>query len=595
MSAAEPSPLLSVRPKRKTRFFLENAITKARRAALPPLPRSPALTLLFAAQVNPSEPKRASAQCFYCARNVSDCVRIRCAECPDELDLCVECFSVGAEVGPHKACHSYRVVDSLAFPFLTFDWSAEEELALLEALETYGLSSWTDVADHVGTKTKTQCHAHYCERYINAPTAPLPDLSAVIGKEGASALAVAQDAAAAVAAAAAPPPLPGAAEAAAAASLPAGAGAAAPPLSAGAAAALALASTGIAEEVARQALLASFARPSDPRLEGNSAEMTGFNAKRGEFDPEYDNEAELPLADMDFRKEDTAEERALKLRMVEVYNMRLDERARRRAFVLDRGLLNVKRTQAAERRRTPEERELAARCRVLARFHTPAEHEALLDGLASEARLRARVEELKEWRRAGITSLAEGDVYEAEKRRRATERARIRALEGAAAAAASAAAAAAAAGKLPNARLNRYLSRDPAPTAAAPAPGGALRELQKLHASDGAKGGGAVTAAGAAAGGRRPKAGAYLDLLGLPGAELLTSRERELCSACRLVPVHYLAVKSALIRASPLRRADARTMFRLDAHRAGAVYDLLLSCGLVADAAAARAATEPDA
>ena len=35
MSATEPSPLLSVRPKRKTRFFLENAITKARRAASP--------------------------------------------------------------------------------------------------------------------------------------------------------------------------------------------------------------------------------------------------------------------------------------------------------------------------------------------------------------------------------------------------------------------------------------------------------------------------------------------------------------------------------------------------------------------------------
>ena len=527
--------------------------------------------------MNPSEPKRASAQCFYCARNVSDCVRIRCAECPDELDLCVECFSVGAEVGPHKACHSYRVVDSLAFPFLTFDWSAEEELALLEALETYGLSSWTDVADHVGTKTKTQCHAHYCERYINAPTAPLPDLSAVIGKEGASALAVAQDAAAAAASAAAAPP-PAAADGAPSSLT---AGPSAPPLSAGAAAALALASTGIAEEMARQALLASFSRPADPRLEGNSAELTGFNAKRGEFDPEYDNEAELPLADMDFRKEDTAEERALKLRMVEVYNMRLDERARRRAFILDRGLLNVKRVQAVERRRTPEERELAARCRVLAHFHTPAEHEALLDGLATEARLRARTEELKEWRRAGITSLTEGDVYEAEKRRRATERARIRALEGAAAAAASAAAAAAAAGKLPNARLNRYLSRDPVSTAApAVPPGGALRELQKLHASDGVKAAAAAAAAGVPAGGRRPK-GTYLDLLGLPGAELLTSRERELCASCRLVPVHYLAVKEALIRASPLRRADARTMFRLDAHRVGSIYDLLASCGLV--------------
>ena len=83
-----------------------------------------------------------------------------------------------------------------------------------------------------------------------------------------------------------------------------------------------------------------------------------------------------------------------------------------------------------------------------------------------------------------------------------------------------------------------------------------------------------------------------MDLLGLPGAELLTSRERELCSSCRLVPVHYLAIKDALIRASPLRRADARTMFRLDAHRAGAVFDLLIASGLVVDAGA-RAAAEP--
>ena len=36
MSAPEPSPLLSVRPKRKTRFFLENAITKARAVRFPP-------------------------------------------------------------------------------------------------------------------------------------------------------------------------------------------------------------------------------------------------------------------------------------------------------------------------------------------------------------------------------------------------------------------------------------------------------------------------------------------------------------------------------------------------------------------------------
>lgn len=36
---------------------------------------------------------------------------------------------------------------------------------------------------------------------------------------------------------------------------------------------------------------------------------------------------------------------AQKLHLVEVYNRRLDERERRKAFVLDRGLLNVRKQQ----------------------------------------------------------------------------------------------------------------------------------------------------------------------------------------------------------------------------------------------------------
>ena len=31
----------------------------------------------------------------------------QCAECSD-FDLCVECFSVGVELHPHKASHKYR-------------------------------------------------------------------------------------------------------------------------------------------------------------------------------------------------------------------------------------------------------------------------------------------------------------------------------------------------------------------------------------------------------------------------------------------------------------------------------------------------------
>lgn len=74
---------------------------------------------------------------------------------------------------------------------------------------------------------------------------------------------------------------------------------------------------------------------------------------------------------------------------------RLDERKRRKEFILERGLLNVKRQQALDRKRTKEERELYNRCRVFMRYHSMEEHEALLNGLIAERKLRQRIEELQ--------------------------------------------------------------------------------------------------------------------------------------------------------------------------------------------------------
>jgi len=149
----------NVKPKRR-RVATENAITK----------------------VNPSEPKRALFHCNYCQKDISNVVRIKCAVCA-EMDLCVECFSVGVEPHPHKACHAYHVIDNLSFPMFTMDWGADEEVLLLEAIETYGLGNWTEVAEHVGSKTKLQCHAHYFDTYVNSSTTPLPDMSKVLGKD----------------------------------------------------------------------------------------------------------------------------------------------------------------------------------------------------------------------------------------------------------------------------------------------------------------------------------------------------------------------------------------------------------------------------
>lgn len=53
--------------------------------------------------------------CNNCAKDISNAIRIKCAVCPD-FDLCLECFSAGMEVAPHKSNHAYRVVDNLSFP-----------------------------------------------------------------------------------------------------------------------------------------------------------------------------------------------------------------------------------------------------------------------------------------------------------------------------------------------------------------------------------------------------------------------------------------------------------------------------------------------
>ena len=55
--------------------------------------------------------KLALYHCNYCNKDISGRVRIKCVMCPD-FDLCLECFSVGAEVTPHKCNHPYRVMVS---------------------------------------------------------------------------------------------------------------------------------------------------------------------------------------------------------------------------------------------------------------------------------------------------------------------------------------------------------------------------------------------------------------------------------------------------------------------------------------------------
>jgi transcriptional adapter 2-alpha len=82
--------------------------------------------------------------CDYCRRDITNIISIKCAECTD-FDLCVNCFSVGAEIPPHKNSHDYHVMDLITTPIFDPEWGADEELLLLELIESCGMGNWSGI------------------------------------------------------------------------------------------------------------------------------------------------------------------------------------------------------------------------------------------------------------------------------------------------------------------------------------------------------------------------------------------------------------------------------------------------------------------
>ncbi|GMH39953.1 hypothetical protein BSKO_07857 [Bryopsis sp. KO-2023] len=504
----------------------------------------------------------AKYHCNYCNKDISGLVRIKCAVCTD-FDLCLECFSVGVEVHPHQNTHGYRVVDDLSFPLFAPNWGADEELLLLEGVDMYGLGNWSSVAEHVGTKGKEECERHYYQIYLKSGVGPAPTPTNTPAHTAAGMHAET------------PPPkryrldssaetmksgkkmtqVSGEVSDQSGTPVPSGSG-----VKKG----RRLEHDGqcqgdvegesdkrnAVEEVGkgRRAAQKAGEKVGDDQEDvpgGNTYEVTGYNAKRDEFDPEYDNDAESCIADIEFNPADPEEIKEKKLRLLGIYNERLDERDVRREFVRERKLLNVKKQQVLEKRRPDELNELHAKMRVFARFLPQEEHEALVEGLYVEKKLREHIEILKEMRRKGHRTFSDAEAAERDTKTRRAIRSRY---------------------CVPRAKGASGQNK-----AGQNKPGSVLADW-------------------------RVKRGVKLDITLLPGWEILSAKERELCVASRFVPAHYLALKDRLLREADklgyFPRHDVKTFFRLEPTRALKVYDLILGSGWIRSSPAEPIAQE---
>ena len=485
----------------------------------------------------------ALVECAYCRTELMRCCRITCAV--SGLNLCAICFSVGVSIGEHRPHHPYRVSTNLGFSIFSEEWTAAEELQLNSAIRRFGLGNWKDISENIATKSERKCQDHFLDCYLGrergilparcfgADGRPVPTSDLVDGALVAQGAACERDTGAPVARAEA-------------SDGPGGGGA--------------VGGSEAASEEPRGAPAGEDARVKgaereDSRLKG--AEISGYMPLRGDFDVEHENDAELLLADMQFAEGEHPSDVALKLEVIRIYNRKLDERQKRKDFVVRRGLLDYKRVLSAERRRPKEEREIISRMRPFARFQSPEEHEAFIQGMLKAKKLRRRIEQLQFYRSIGAKHAAEGERLE-DQRRRLVEEDKLR-------------------------KSAPYLF-------------GAASSASWSRRDRAAEG---TDANAAESGAPEVEEDAFLED-GTPGRELLSQQEVELCERLRVMPRQYLEVKDRLLR-DFLRRGtlsleDAKLLDGAKEpwdERHDAIFDFFLASGWIATAAAEDAAAPP--
>lgn len=313
----------------------------------------------------------AKYHCNYCQEDITG-VRVKCAECPD-FDLCLQCFSCGAEMGAHKNRHGYQLIDCGNFPIFQApcNWKAKEELVLLEAIEQYGFGNWEDVSQCLPARSCEEIQDHYNSHYIEGN----------IGRATWSTDV----------------------------------------------------STEIKDHTAPEEgpLSPSLSSPV-ATVDITSAEQLelGYMPCRDDYEREYDNEAESLISQLSMGGPDEDElEVALKLAQVDMYSRRLRERLRRKGLARDYRLLEhfchtgrpASKASPVSRGKKPvreADKELQEKMRIFCQFQSAAEHEQLLENLEREKELKARIKELLRYRRNGITKLDECSEFDVARHRR---------------------------------------------------------------------------------------------------------------------------------------------------------------------------------
>lgn len=301
--------------------------------------------------------------CDVCSADCTNRVRISCAVCA-EYDLCVPCFSQGLYNGNHRPFHDYKIIETNSYPILDEEWGADEELSLIKGAQALGLGNWQDIAEHIGSRTKEEVAEHYQKYYLDSSYYPIPDITKDIH--------VPQD-------------------------------------------------KFIDDRKKRMEAFRD--KPLEPPRKPMASvpschEVQGFMPGRLEFETEFENEAEGPVKDMVFEPDDQPLDIELKFAILDVYNSRLTTRTEKKRLLFENNLMEYRKLQGIDKRRSKETKELYNKIKPLATLMTAQDFKEFSRDYLEELRVRSRIHQLQEWRSNGIITLEAGLKYERDKQAR---------------------------------------------------------------------------------------------------------------------------------------------------------------------------------
>ena len=291
---------------------------------------------------------------------------------PYEIN-CLSCFISKYKNKKENENLSYSIIDKLnKYQVFTDDWSIRDELKLLGSIEKLGLDNWDEISKNIG-KGIHECQSHYYTFYYKNEKDNIPEIINImknkeIGKKNK-----------------------------------------------------------IKENLEKEKIIKNIGyipinnndnnnnnvnrsrslvknrknKKDGNQVLANASEILGYWRKRREFDIEYLNDAELGLSEIEFYDNDSKEKYEENIQNLKIYNAELDERIKRKEFVIERNLFDVKKQINFEKKLLKEDREIYNSLKPFYRFVTNEQFNNIYEGAILEKNIKLRLNQLKYYRDLG--------------------------------------------------------------------------------------------------------------------------------------------------------------------------------------------------